>query len=55
MVGTRRVTTYGRVYEVLCGPHVGNNGSLYVVRDVDDGIIEFKSEGLLQGLEEVED
>lgn len=45
-------TSYGRVYRILGGPYTGNNGTFYVVEDVHDGIIDLKSKGIVDGLED---
>jgi hypothetical protein len=46
-------TSYGREYEILAGPFIGNNGTFYVTASLDDGIIELKQAGVIAPLEEV--
>lgn len=44
--GDKLVTSNDREYVVLGGPFSGNNGSFYVTKN-DEGIVEFKTPGLL--------
>lgn len=48
--GDKLRTSNDRTYEVLGGPYSGNNGTLYVVREEQDDIIELKSDGVLKGM-----
>lgn len=49
--GAELTTSMGHKYEVISGPHKGNNGVNYLVRDLTDGNVELKSAGLLEAFQ----
>jgi hypothetical protein len=49
--GEVKVTSHGHKYEVVSGPHKGNNGVFYLVNDLTDGNVELKGTGLLEAMD----
>jgi hypothetical protein len=51
--GEVKVTSHGHKYEVMSGPHKGNNGVFYLVRDLTDGNVELKGTALVESFDGV--
>lgn len=49
--GEVKVSSHGRKYEVVSGPHEDNAGKRYLVLDEADGILRLESEGILEAMD----